>query len=80
MPPDPDSVSSASRSCSRPNRHAPQGVAWHYGLRPLSNGEWSVERDGGEAGGVFSNLTAAIRFLRYDLDVLILAHDQADRP
>jgi hypothetical protein len=43
----------------------------HYSLRPLEHGRWSVDRGDGEAGGIFVTLSAAVRFLRSDLETMV---------
>ena len=43
---------------------------WRYSLRPRG-GEWLVDRDEAEAGGIFTTLASAIRFVNDDLDTVI---------
>ena len=50
---------------------APHPV-WHYSVLPLRHGEWSVERGDAEVGGTFTTCTAALRFLRSDLETVVL--------
>ncbi len=55
-----------------PNPHK----RWNYALRPLDHGHWAVERGDGEAGGIFVKLHAAVRFLRSDLETMVLTHER----
>jgi hypothetical protein len=48
--------------------------AWHYSVRPLDRGEWAVVRGDGEVGGTFATWEAAVRFLRFDLETVVLTH------
>ncbi len=50
--------------------------AWHYSLRFLGHGEWAVDREDGQAGGIFVTLQAALRFLRSDLEDMIVIHQE----
>jgi hypothetical protein len=67
MPPEPTSPVERTRE--------PNHDAWQYSLRPLAHGRWSVERGDGEAGGIFITLNAAVRFLRSDLETMVLTHE-----
>jgi hypothetical protein len=61
---------SSSTDCSPTGTKA----TWHYAVRPLQSGEWAVERGNAEVGGTFANLAEAVRFLRFDLDTVVLTH------
>jgi hypothetical protein len=43
-----------------------------YSLSLAGRGEWSVQRTDGMVGGIFVNLSAALRFLHADLETLPL--------
>ena len=66
MPPEPSIPFSATSAPSLPHE------AWHYSLRFLGHGEWAVDREDGQAGGTFVTLQAALRFLRSDLEDMIV--------
>jgi hypothetical protein len=50
--------------------------SWHYSVRRLRHGGWAVERGDAEVGGTFTTCTAALRFLRSDLETVVLTHLQ----
>jgi hypothetical protein len=47
---------------------------WHYSIRPVGHGEWSVERGQAEAGGTFNTCRAALRFMSSDLETVVLTN------